>query len=411
VDQNGNVTNLESRARVENVDISDIDPVLYPQVELSFAFADEVDQTPAQLNSWGVTFQAPPEGLLFVTDKELSKIQEGQEIVRTMYFYNTSDQDFTDSLSVMSRLINQNGSVVESSFMIAPPLAGDTTTFETTFASFNKGGNNSLLVEVSPNENEQYTANNRLVLTNIVQVTEDETNPVLDVTFDGYHIIDGDVVSPNPSIVIRLRDDNPFIAKSDTVGVNISLRLPGEDSQFQRINFSDPRMGYSPASDNQDFQITFNPGPLDDGMYAIQVQGEDEAGNQAGLKPYEVSFEVINESTITHFYPYPNPFSTSCRFVFTLTGTEIPDELKIQILTVSGRVVREITQDEIGPIRVGNNITSYAWDGRDENGDQLANGVYFYRVFANSNGRQLTQRATSADRAFKNGFGKLYILR
>ena len=146
-------------------------------------------------------------------------------------------------------------------------------------------------------------------------------------------------------------------------------------------------------------------------MHAIQVQAEDEAGNQIGKDPYEVSFEVINESTITHFYPYPNPFSTSCRFVFTLTGTVIPDEIKIQILTVSGRVVREITQDEIGPLRVGNNITSYAWDGRDEYGDQLANGVYFYKVLVNAGGNSIQRRATSADKAFKNGFGKLYILR
>ena len=107
----------------------------------------------------------------------------------------------------------------------------------------------------------------------------------------------------------------------------------------------------------------------------------------------------------------PNPFSTSCRFVFTLTGSEIPDQIKIQILTVSGRIVREITRDEIGPIRIGNNITDYAWDGRDEYGDQLANGVYFYKVFINSNGNAMQRRATSADRAFRNGFGKLYILR
>ena len=80
-------------------------------------------------------------------------------------------------------------------------------------------------------------------------------------------------------------------------------------------------------------------------------------------------------------------------------------------MTVSGRVVREITQDEIGPIRIGNNITSYAWDGRDEFGDQLANGVYLYRVFIKQGGQSMKQRSTSADKAFKNGFGKLYILR
>jgi flagellar hook assembly protein FlgD len=80
-------------------------------------------------------------------------------------------------------------------------------------------------------------------------------------------------------------------------------------------------------------------------------------------------------------------------------------------MTVSGKIVREITQDEIGPIRIGNNITQYAWDGRDEYGDELANGVYLYRVVVRNNGQAMEHRETSADRAFKQNFGKLYILR
>ena len=412
VDANGNLTTLESRARGETIDIAAVDPVLYPQLELSFAFDDETDRTPAQLNFWEVNYEYPAEGIILPENNLESSFLEGEEISRTFYFYNVSEENFSDSLSVMATLINQDaGTILESSFRIAPPAAGDSTTFQTTFSSFNMSGPNSLIVEVSANENEAYESNNRLTQSGVVNVQADETNPILDVTFDGYHILDGDIVSPNPNVVIRLRDDNPFASKTDTTGMNISLRLPGDDSQFQRVNFSDPRLSFTAAGEEQDFQIEYQPGPLDDGVYALRVQAEDEAGNRAGSQPFEISFEVINESTVTHFYPYPNPFSTSCRFVFTLTGTEIPDQIKIQILTVSGRVVREITQDEIGPVRVGNNITSYAWDGRDEYGDQLANGVYFYKVFINSNGNAMQQRATSADRAFKNGFGKLYILR
>ncbi|WP_436517615.1 C25 family cysteine peptidase [Ekhidna sp. To15] len=412
VDKDGNLSTLESRGRAETIDIASVDPVLYPQIELSFSFDDETDQTPAQLNFWQLNYEYPAEGIVLPESKSVATFLEGEEIVKSFYFYNISEVDFTDSLSVMTTLINHNsGTVSESSFKIAPPLAGDTTVFETAFSSFNMGGSNSLVVEVLANENEVYQLNNRITQTDIINVQADETNPVLDVTFDGYHILDGDIVSPNPNIIVKMRDDNPFASKTDTTGINLSLKLPGEESQFQRISFSDPRLTYTPASTSEDFQIEYQPGPLDDGVHAIRIQAEDESGNEAGTEPYEINFEVINESTITHFYPYPNPFSTRCRFVFTLTGTEIPDQIKIQILTVSGRVVREITQDEIGPIRIGNNITSFAWDGRDEFGDQLANGVYFYKVFINSNGNAMQQRSTSADRAFKNGFGKLYILR
>ena len=106
-----------------------------------------------------------------------------------------------------------------------------------------------------------------------------------------------------------------------------------------------------------------------------------------------------------------NPFSTSVKFIFTLTGNEIPDEILIRIFTVSGRVVREITQDELGPLKIGNNATDYAWDGHDEFGDQLANGVYLYKVYIRKDGQQIELRDSAGDRGFKNGYGKMYLLR
>lgn len=108
---------------------------------------------------------------------------------------------------------------------------------------------------------------------------------------------------------------------------------------------------------------------------------------------------------------YPNPFSTSTRFVFTLTGSKVPDEIKIQIMTVTGRIVREITEDELGPMRIGRNISQYAWDGRDEFGDQLANGVYLYRVQAQIEGEDIEHRSSGADKHFKRSWGKMYLMR
>ena len=75
---------------------------------------------------------------------------------------------------------------------------------------------------------------------------------------------------------------------------------------------------------------------------------------------------------------YPNPFSASTQFVFTLIGSKIPDEFTIQIMTVTGKVVREITKDELGDIHIGPNITEFSWNCTDEFGDALANGGCIY---------------------------------
>ena len=158
-------------------------------------------------------------------------------------------------------------------------------------------------------------------------------------------------------------------------------------------------------------QIEFQPTLGKNGTYELRIQAYDASDNLSGDSDYNISFEVVNESSITQVLNYPNPFSTSTRFVFTLTGSRVPDYMLIQIMTVTGKVVREITQDELGTIRIGRNISEYAWDGRDEYGDELANGVYLYRVITRIEGEVVDQRATSADRFFKKNFGKMYLLR
>jgi flagellar hook assembly protein FlgD len=97
--------------------------------------------------------------------------------------------------------------------------------------------------------------------------------------------------------------------------------------------------------------------------------------------------------------------------VFTLTGSVVPEDFRIQIMTITGRVVREIRKEELGPLRIGRNITQYAWDGRDEFGDQLANGTYLYRVWTKIGQTDIERRETAIDSYFERGIGKMVLIR
>ena len=157
--------------------------------------------------------------------------------------------------------------------------------------------------------------------------------------------------------------------------------------------------------------IEYDPMFTLDGEYELLVQASDKSGNASGDLDFRIGFEVFSKPTITEVMNYPNPFSTRTQFVFTLTGTTPPDQMMIQIMTISGRVVREIYADELGPLHIGRNFTEYWWDGRDQFGDPLANGIYLYRVVARLNGSDVELRLTDASQYFKEGFGKMYLLR
>ena len=171
-------------------------------------------------------------------------------------------------------------------------------------------------------------------------------------------------------------------------------------------------MQWIPGDQNQNkFKIIYPTYFEKSGTYSLLVQGSDKTGNLSGDFEYEISFEVIHESRITQLLNFPNPFSTSTRFVFTLTGDRIPDDILIQIMTISGKVVREITEGEIGPIQIGRNITEFAWDGKDQFGDALANGVYLYRMKAKIDGQDINLLESGADKYFHKGLGKMYLIR
>ena len=394
-----------------------VDVNVNPFLEIDLHVKDTANLTPPQLNNWFVIFDPAPEGTVFFSGNDdngsLSLTKQEGEIFNTQFgFVNITDINFTDSLTVETVIFNQDSRELQtSSFRIEPVAAMDTVLFTVTVDTRGLSGLNNLTVNVNPLLiPEQNYTNNAISLNSYFNVTPDETNPLIEVVVDGQYIMDGEIISPNPVILITLRDENQFLFKNDTTGVDIRLKYPEEDN-FTRVNFSDPTVQWTPADQQNDYEVEYQPQNLVDGIYELQVQASDVSGNNAGADPYTIRFEVVNESTVTHFYTYPNPFSTSTRFIFTLTGTEIPDQIKIQIMTVSGKIVREITQDELGPVRIGNNVSDFAWDGRDEFGDQLANGVYLYRVLMRINGVDVKLRSSGGDKGFTKGFGKIYLLK
>ncbi len=339
---------------------------------------------------------------------------------------NVSDYDM-DSLLVKYWVVNGSSNNITEEFNREGPLAANqhmVSNFKFNTACNCLAEANQFWVEINPNNDqpEQFHFNN--IASKSFGLNQDITNPLLDVTFDGVHILDGDVVSANPEILIRLKDENKYLALDDTSLVNVFIqRQDAAEPVPTKMNFSSDEVQFIPADPdklNKDntAQILINRSFEDDGIYELFVQSQDKSQNASGNYgfvddgyDYRISFEVINRATITNVMNYPNPFTTRTQFVFTLTGHELPTYFKIQVMTVSGKVVREINLDELGPIHIGRNITEFAWDGTDQYGDPLANGLYLYRVVTSLNGSTIEHRESGADQWFEHGFGKMYMAR
>ncbi len=396
------------------IELSAIDANTYPYLQLQYQNLDTIAFDYEPLNYWRVAYEPFPDLVLtpgsafnFYSDT----LQQGDQL-RLKATVANFHAGLQDSLPLKLTLQSENNQTREFLQLLAPIASDTLRSFEFLLDTKNLSGNQNLIVELNPEQTiqEQNYSNNLGLLD--FTIVKDIENPILDVTFDGRRILDGELVSARPLINISLLDDNEFLPLSDSSSFRIWLEQP--DGTQREISIASPDIQFFPATaDGKNrARIELQPDLAQEGIYKIRIRAIDASGNVGGGTDYRKAFKVIPESSLSNILPYPNPFTTSCQFVYTLTGDKEPSDFKIQIMTVSGRIVKEITQAEFGPMRVGTHRSDYIWDGTDDYGDRLANGVYLYRVIARDDNQEALKRyETEADKYFKNDFGKIVILR
>lgn len=417
LDADGNQTTLTEDVNSKAFDLSTVNAIAFSYLQLKAQLSDPTDRTAPQLDQWLVFYEAAPEGvirpdLVQVNEAILTEQANKGRIKMPMVFQNITPFAFRDSLAVDVTITGDGIQPIQKRMKLAPLAGNANATFDFELNTLALDGTYRLTMYVNPRlQPEQHYFNNIYVVPFKVK---SKLHPIMDVAFDGVHIMDGELISPSPMISVTVKDENKFAFLEDASDMSVVMIHPQEGEKEITLDQASELVDHLeifPATDKSDFRVEFKPKPLSDGKYTMEIRAKDVAGKPSGISPYRINFLVENQSAITNFYPFPNPFSTKTNFIFTLTGAVIPDHIKIQILTVTGKVVKEIMKEELGPLRIGNNKTEYAWDGTDMYGDKLANGVYLYRVVVSQGPEQMRHKQKYGDKAFKNGYGKLYILR
>ena len=145
-----------------------------------------------------------------------------------------------------------------------------------------------------------------------------------------------------------------------------------------QIQLSNARVKWYPATASSDFRIEFAPQALPDGKYTLRVEGADAKGNGSTLAPYQVSFVVMNETTLTVSEAYPNPAKDDVYFKVSVSGNTPPDHLELRVQGVNGQLQTILTESDFQPLDIGSN--ELVWNANTRNGNSLSNGIYIYRL-------------------------------
>ena len=112
----------------------------------------------------------------------------------------------------------------------------------------------------------------------------------------------------------------------------------------------------------------------------------DTASDNAGYVRSKNSkvFQVLAVPEIEQSINYPNPFEHRTTIRYKLS--QDADRVKIYIFTIAGRLVTVLDGDTDGtsPAKEYNDA---AWNGENDLGEEVVNGVYIYKIEAKINGR------------------------
>lgn len=236
---------------------------------------------------------------------------------------------------------------------------------------------------------------------------QDNEGPLIKIGIAGQNFVDGSLVNKNAILEIEIADSISGVNIAGDIGHHITMVVDEQEDQkiyltdlfnYYEGNFKAGKVRY----DLSTFQRTTfdqNNVPtieygLPPGNHSITVKAWDNFNNSATAT---AQFTIVAEGQLQlqHVLNFPNPFSGSTTFTFVVNH---PSDVNIKIFTVNGRLIESLDH-----LTAEAGMNQFDWNGRDRQGDELANGVYLYKVIATAR----TEGKTLRDEYI----GKLVIMR
>ena len=206
-------------------------------------------------------------------------------------------------------------------------------------------------------------------------VPSNDTNGPI-ITFEtesGRMLRNGDHLPDGEKLIIRL---------SDPLGINLTGEKGHElflyNPDLEEISLAIDQFIYDINSLNTgtiQYSIPDNSDQL-----SLGISAWDNANNPTEA---EISLTLLKtkQLSLLHVYNYPNPFDFETQFTFELTADA---DVSVDIYTLEGRRIKSLLTEyyTVGYHRI-------SWDGRDEYGGLLANGVYIYKMRASDGIQQI----------------------
>jgi hypothetical protein len=198
------------------------------------------------------------------------------------------------------------------------------------------------------------------------------------------NFVSSGLTNESPKLIIHLSDESGINTIGNGIGHDVVAILDGQVSSPIVLN----NFYVSDLNSFQKGRIVYDFKNLEEGRHTLKLKVWDVYNN-----PSESTIDFIvqkkKDLELLHVLNYPNPFTTNTQFYFEHNQVCNQLEVQIQVLTISGRLVKTIHEHVA---LQGFRSEGIHWDGRDDFGDKLARGVYVYRILVKNSLGQNTEK-------------------
>jgi len=237
-----------------------------------------------------------------------------------------------------------------------------------------QAGSSGKIVALAVDQNDKTYVDRKIniAILNTLAEVENNDEPKIELYLNSRDFKDGDEVGQSATLIADIYDEN---------GLN-TIGNPGRNVMI-RVSSSTEVIAASSAFeyDIDSYQrgtLTWPLTNLTVGNHTIEVVAYDSFNRPAVAKLSCIVRETV-PLVIKNALVYPNPIKRDGDFTFELDLLRNDSaNVTIEIYTITGRKIRTIS----GVGKPGFN--QIHWDGRDADGDNIANNTYFYKIKANS---------------------------
>jgi hypothetical protein len=215
-------------------------------------------------------------------------------------------------------------------------------------------------------------------------ILTDNQGPDVDVFLNDEKFVFGGITDERPKLFSKLFDENGINTSGNGVGHDITAIIDNDTKQIYNLN----DFYETTVDDISRGEVNYPFSKLSKGRHTLEVKAWDVLNN-SGVGYTEFIVEEKANLALSHVLNYPNPFTTNTRFMFEHNKPGAPLDLRIEIFTVSGKVIKTITKNIN---TTGYRVDDIIWDGLDDFGDKIGRGVYIYRIsLKDDTGKKVSQ--------------------